>query len=92
VLVRRGDCIGWAEGGDIYLEPTAAYRAVQVAASAAGESLSVSEQTLRKRLHEKGLLASVDEARQTLTVRRMINGSAKSVLHLLRDTVLPVGP
>ena len=92
VVFRRGECIGWAEGGDIYLEPTAAYRAVQVAASAAGESLSVSEQTLRKRLHEKGLLASVDEARQTLTVRRMINGSAVSVLHLSRDTVLPIGP
>jgi hypothetical protein len=90
--IRRGDCIGWVEGDDIFLEPTTAYRLVQVAATAAGEGLPVSEQTLRKRLHEKGLLASVDATRHTLTVRKTINGSSTPVLHLLRDTVLPVGP
>lgn len=89
---RRGECIGWVEAGDIYLEPTTAYRAVHVAANAAGEGLPVSEQTLRKRLHEKGLLASVDATRQTLTVRKTVNGSLMPVLHLLRDAVLPVGP
>jgi hypothetical protein len=54
-----------------------------------GEVLPVSESTLRKRIHEKGLLASIDEARQTLTVRRTVGGSSKGVLHLLRITLLP---
>ena len=87
-----GERVGWVDGDDIYLEPTAAYRLVQVAASAAGESLPVSEQTLKKRLHEKGLLASIDAKRQTLTVRRTLGGASRSVLHFSRATVLPEAP
>jgi hypothetical protein len=87
-----GDCIGWVDGEDIYIQPTAAYRAVQMAGRDVGEALPVSEQTLNKRLHEKKLLATVDERRQTLTVRRTIAGSSKNVLHLLRSTVLPEAP
>jgi hypothetical protein len=85
----RGDCIGWTDGDDIYLEPTAAYRVVQIAGRDIGDALTVSEQTLRKRLHEKGLLASIDEKRETLTVRRSICGSSKIVLHFRRGTILP---
>jgi hypothetical protein len=84
-----GDCIGWVDGDNIYLEPNGAYRVVQVAANAAGESLPVSEQTLKKRLHEKGLLASIDAQRQTLTIRRTLGGTARSVLHFSRAAVLP---
>jgi hypothetical protein len=87
--VARGECIGWVDDDAIYLEPTAAYRVAQIAGRDIGEVLAVSEQTLRKRLHEKGLLASVDEARQTLTVRRSIAGSSKGVLHFVRSTILP---
>jgi len=54
-----------------------------------GQILAVSEHTLRKRLNEKGYLASVDKPRGTLTVRRTICGSSKSVLHFLRNTILP---
>lgn len=84
-----GECIGWVTEDDVYLEPMAAFRAVQLVGRDAGEVLTVSEHTLRKRLHDKGLLASVDEARQTLTVRRNIGGASKSVLHFLRSTILP---
>jgi hypothetical protein len=42
----------------------------------------VSVQTLHKRLKEKGLLRSTDERRQTLTVRRTIEGVKRNVLHL----------
>jgi len=87
--VPLGECIGWVVEDDVYLEPTAAFRAVQVIGRDIGEVLAVAEQTLRKRLHEKGFLASVDEARQTLTVRRSIGGTSKSVLHFLRSTFLP---
>jgi hypothetical protein len=87
--VPRGNCIGWTDEADIYLEPTAAYQVVQVAGRDAGESMAVSEQTLKKRLREKSLLASIDESRQTLTIRRILAGSKKDVLHFLRNTLLP---
>ena len=83
-----GECIGWVADDDLYLEPTAAFRAAQVAGRDIGEVLTVAEQTLRKRLHEKGLLASVDASRETLTVRRSIGGTSKSVLHFRRSTFL----
>ena len=85
----RGECIGWVTDDDVYLEPTTAFRAVQLAGRDSGEVLAIGENTLRKRLHEKGFLASVDAARQTLTVRRTICGSSKNVLHFLRGTILP---
>jgi hypothetical protein len=84
-----GDCIGWVDGDHVYLDLPAVYRLVQVAGRDAGEVLAVSEQTLKKRLHEKGLLASVDSKRQTLTIRRTIAGSTRDVLHLSRSAVLP---
>jgi hypothetical protein len=68
----HGDCVGWIDGEDIYVEPTAAFRAVQTAGRDSGEVLSVSESTLKRRLRDKGLLASTDAKRQTLTVRRTI--------------------
>jgi hypothetical protein len=83
-----GDCIGWTDGEDIYLEPTVAHRVVQAASRDSGEVLPISEQVLKKRLREKGLLASIDAKRETLTVRRSITGSTKDVLHLLWGTLL----
>ena len=45
----RGDCIGWKEDDDVYLEPMAAFR-VDQHMPALGDGLPVSERTLRKRL------------------------------------------
>ena len=84
-----GACIGWIDDDNVYLEPAAAFRVVQMAGRDVGDVLAVSEQTLKKRLHEKGHLASIDGTRETLTVRRSIAGSTRSVLHLLRSTLLP---
>jgi hypothetical protein len=54
-----------------------------VVQQAAGvERLLVSEQTLRHRLREHGLLASVDVGRQMLLVRRTLEGRPRQVLHL----------
>jgi len=83
-----GACIGWVDGEDLYLEPEAAYMAVQSAGRDGGESLSVSGTTLNKRLHEKGLLRSIDTKRGTLTIRRTIAGSKQDVLHFVRRTIL----
>ena len=49
----------------------------------------MTEQTLKKRLRDKKLLASVDEKHETLTVRRILAGTSKSVLHFRRTTLLP---
>lgn len=87
-----GDCIGWVDGEHVYLEPAAAFRQVQLAGRDTGEYLPVTEQTLKRRLREKGLLVSVDERRQTVTVRRMIAGAAKDVLDFRRTTLFPDGP
>jgi hypothetical protein len=88
----QGDCIGWVDGGAIYLEPTSVYRVIQVMARDMNEPLAISEQILKKRLSEKGLLASVDTKRETLTVRRTVVESKMSVLHFLRATILPEAP
>lgn len=78
----QGDRIGWVDGEDLYLEPAASFRVVQSQAQG-GEALAVSERTLRKRLKEKGFLLSTDKKRQTLTVRRTIEGvKDHGVLHL----------
>ncbi|MBN2430231.1 MAG: hypothetical protein JXQ27_02090, partial [Acidobacteria bacterium] len=76
-----GPCVGWRDGADLYLEPHAAYRAAQAMAGDRGEALGVSVRTLSKRLHERGLLQSTDDARQTLTVRRTLAGRPRNVLH-----------
>ena len=48
-----------------------------------GDGIGVTSQTLRKRLSERGLLASVDAKRETLTVRRTLEGKQRDVLHLV---------
>jgi hypothetical protein len=48
---------------------------------AGAERLPVSAQTLRHRLREHGLLASVDAGRQMLLVRRTLEGLPRQVLH-----------
>ena len=80
--VPKGQCIGWTDLTHLYLEPTAAFVTVQAFARDTGEALAVSETTLWKRLKEKGLLASVDAARQTNTIRKTILGAQRKVVHL----------
>ena len=77
---------------DVYLDSKAAYRLVQAAGRDSGEVLAVTEQTLKKRLREKNLLASIDQNRETLTVRKRIEGSSKDVLHIHRSVLLPDEP
>ncbi len=72
--------IGWIEADDLYLEPHVSYRVAQEQAGT--ERLPVSERTLRARLNERGLLAGIDPARETLKVRRTLEGRGKEVLHV----------
>jgi Domain of unknown function (DUF3854)/Domain of unknown function (DUF927) len=81
----QGERVGWVDGEDLYLEPEASFAAVQKQGRDSGEALAVTGRTLRKRLHERGLLTSTDSNRQTLTVRRTFAGSRKDVLHTSKD-------
>ena len=50
--------IGWVTAEEVFLEPEVSYRAAQQFAGT--ERLPISAQTLRHRLREQGLLASVE--------------------------------
>lgn len=76
-----GDCIGWLDDNDVYLEPSAAYRVAQKMGGQ-NDGMAVSERTLRKRLAEGGCLATTDRDRGKVVVRRTLQGHRRDVLHL----------
>jgi hypothetical protein len=78
----QGRRIGWLDDTDLYLEPEAAYAAAQELARDQADGLPVTPRTIRKRLHERGLLASTDKERDVLTVRRTLEGKRRDVIHL----------
>jgi hypothetical protein len=76
----QGSRIGWMWNNAVFLDPAVSY---QVAQQAAGnQPLTISEQSLRHRLHARGLLASTDLGRQMLLVRRTVEGVPRQLLHL----------
>jgi len=76
-----GDCIGWLDGADLYLDPDAALRVAQAAAPA-GESLGATRHAMSRALRQAGLLASTERVRETATVRRSLGGVQRDVWHL----------
>lgn len=89
-LRPQGPRIGWIEDDDLYLQPEAAFK-VAKAMSADGDGLLVSLRTLHRRLKERGFLASIDEKRDRVLVRRVLDGVRREVLHL-PAAVITVGP
>jgi hypothetical protein len=85
----KGERIGWLDGEAVYLEPEAAYAVVQRLGQEVGDRLFLTPHTLRKRLKEAGLLASTAERRQTLTLRKTLEGQRRDVLHLGAATLSP---
>lgn len=85
----RGEQIGWLDENDnIYLLPNAADAVVQRLARDQGSGLVVGP-ALRKRLHERGKLASTEQRGQQtrLLVRKTICGTRHEVLHLTQTTL-----
>jgi hypothetical protein len=78
----QGSRVGWVGDGALYLDRDAALAEVQKLGRDVGDGLAVTAQVLTKRLHERGLLASTDQARETLTIRRTLEGKGRAVLHL----------
>jgi hypothetical protein len=85
----KGELIGWVDEEDLYLQPDAAFSIAQRVATSLNDSLPVSIQTLWKRLHEGGHLASTEVGRETLKVRRTLGGSPRSVIHLRTSVLVP---
>lgn len=86
-IEAKGERIGWVDGDHVYLDPDAAYAAVQRLGDEVGDRLNLTPQTLRKRLKEQGILRSSDGPRRMLTIRRTLDGTRREVLHLSRDAL-----
>ena len=83
----QGDRVGWVKEGQVYLNPDAAMLVVQRFANETGEAIPITSEILAKRLRDKGLLASTDEARGTLYVRRTLERvKDRKVLHVRWET------
>lgn len=81
IYLAQGRRVGWVKGDDLYLDPAAAVKAAQEMASDV-ERVPVTTSTLSKRLDEKGYLVSTEKERDHLTVRRVLSGARRNVLHL----------
>ncbi len=75
-----GRRIGWVNGCDLFLEPEATFAVVQRLGSTQGEALGVGLRSLWRRLQRSGFLVSAEAGRST--VRRLLAGSMRRVLHL----------
>jgi hypothetical protein len=88
VLKPCGPRVAWVDGGELYLEPTAAFAAVQTLTELkGGRRLDIRRDTLFKRLHERGLLASTDGPGR-LQIRQTLDGKRRRVLHFSVRTVM----
>lgn len=84
--VSQGTRTGGLVGTEIFLDPRASYRVAQQMAGAG--HLAVSVHTLSRRLHQHGLLVSVESGRGMLLVRRILEGESRNVLHLKASDLL----
>jgi hypothetical protein len=81
-----GSKVGWYDNCDVYLDPDASYKAAR---DVAPDGITISVETLKRRLKDQKLLATTgtDTPRQSVTVRRTIEGRRREVLHLLAATL-----
>lgn len=83
----RGPTLGWVDTkeDELFLDITSGYNIVK---KAAGNELTLTKQTLFKRLKDAGQLIRVDEARQRNTIRVTADGHPRQVLALSMSNVL----
>lgn len=85
--------MGWLDETALYLEPVAAFHAVQQLGSSSGTRLTASAPTLWKRMNEAALLASTElESRETRLARKTFAGARRNTLHLRQDVLAPQAP
>ena len=81
----RGTHIGWLDGDDLYLEPDAAFAVAQRFARDQGDGLSVTKNTLWRRLRERGLLTSFQEGKNLARVS--IGVKRRYAVHICADNL-----
>lgn len=83
----RGPVLGWVRvnNNELYLDATVGYNVVR---KAAGQELTLSKQTLLKRVKEAGHTARVDESRGRNTVRVIAENHPRQVLALILSQAL----
>jgi hypothetical protein len=85
----QGPTVGWVDGDCVYLDPEAAYAAVQRLGGA--EPITIACSTVGRRLSERGLLIREGE-RDELKVRRTLAGAIHRVWYLRPGTLMSVEP
>ena len=85
--VPCGTRIGWIDRDGIYLEPDAAFAAVQQLAREQNSAIVVTANVLWKRLREKGHIASTG-AKNRLKVQKLIEGARRYVVHIHFSSLL----
>lgn len=94
VWSARGQKAGWlSPTGDVFLLPSVADAAIQQLAREQGEAITLGV-SLRKRLDERGKLASTETrgSVRRLTVRRSIGAARHEVVHVQAEALWPAAP
>lgn len=83
----RGTCIGWVnvDKDELYIDDTTGFAVIK---KAAGNDLTLTKQTLWKRLKDSGYLIRVDSERSRNTVRVVADKHNRTVIALSLSTVL----
>lgn len=88
----QGPRLGWVDKEGIYLDPETAYARANRLGEAQSESLAVTKHTLWKRLSERQLIRTSEEAGKTRTTfKRTVEGVSRRVLVLTSHTLPEVG-
>lgn len=83
----QGDCIGWVAGGQLWLLPAVAFKAVEMLLRGQGKAIPITAGTLGKRLRDAGWLLETGEDKRPAKVVT-IGGGTVRVLVISRDRVL----
>ncbi len=82
----QGSRIGWTDEDEVYLQPDTAFTVAQQMAREMGDPITVSAQTLRKRMKDEGVLRIDEGRRHRFTIRKNIEGKRHEVLCLPLNT------
>ena len=82
-----GKRVGWVDGDDAFLALDSALAVADRLGQGVGNGVPVGVKTLAKRLHQRGLLASVPDRAGELAVRRQLEGARRRVHHLRAASV-----
>jgi hypothetical protein len=77
----QGECVGWVDGTDLYLESSTAYKLARQHAEAEGQPLTITKRMMHEHLNQRKLLATT-AGKGHLTARHRLGGAQQTVVHL----------